>query len=428
MIDLLGILLTLVLSAFYSGSETALVSANRLKFEALRRLGSRTGKRVVKLLEEPDRFLTICVVGTNIAVVAWSSLVAIKLEPVMASSTIVLVSATVMLIFGEILPKTLGRSLADRSAGWIAAGVAVSEVLLYPMVWFVRAVGRVLAKLFGAKPGGAGMRFLLSRRDLEYLLASSEGMAPVEEEERAFITRVFRLGHQRVRDIMIPRTEIEAVRIDEPLAKVIQKFKSTGYSRLLVYGDNLDDVRGFVHVLDLLKKPERWQDVIRPVLAVPESLSSVELLRRMQREKKSIAVVVDEYGGTEGLVTLEDLVEQLFGEIQDEFDNEERLVRRLGPRSFVVSARAEVASLNETFGLNLPEGDYVTIGGLLTERAGRIPAPNEELVVGEWRIRVLSSSPKRVEWVRLDPVRQDKPQRGVLENATSAKRGTGELT
>lgn len=406
MIDLLGILLSLVLSAFYSGSETALVSANRLKFEALRRLGSRRGKRVVKLLEEPDRFLTICVVGTNIAVVAWSSLVAIRLEPVLASSTIVLVSTAVMLVFGEILPKTLGRSLADRAAGWIAVGIAASEILLYPMVWFVRVIGRALARVFGGGREGQGMQFLLSRRDLEYLLASSEGTAHVEEEERAFITRVFRLGHQRVRDIMIPRTEIEAVRIDEPLARVIQKFKSTGYSRLLVYGENLDDVRGFVHVLDLLKKPDRWQDVIRPVLAVPESLSSVELLRRMQREKKSMAVVVDEYGGTAGLVTLEDLVEQLFGEIQDEFDREDRLVRRLGPRSFVISGRAEVAFLNETFGLGLPEGDYATLAGLITEKAGRILAPNEELVVGDWRIRVLSSSPKRVEWVRLDPVQK----------------------
>ncbi len=425
MIDLLGIFVALVLSAFYSGSETALVSANRLKFEALRRLGSRTGKRVVKFLEEPDRFLTICVVGTNIAVVAWSSLVAIKLEPVMSSSAIVLISAAVMLVFGEILPKTLGRSLADRAAGWIAAGVAVSEVLLFPMVWFVRGVGRGLAKLFGTKRNGAGMRFLLSRRDLEYLLASSEGTAPMEEEERAFITRVFRLGHQRVRDIMIPRTEIEAVRIDEPLARVIQKFKSTGYSRLLVYGKDLDDVRGFVHVLDLLKKPERWQDVIRPVLAVPESLSSVELLRRMQREKKSIAVVVDEYGGTEGLVTLEDLVEQLFGEIQDEFDEEDRLVRRLGPRSFVVSGRVEVAMLNETFGLNLPEGDYVTIGGLLTEKVGRIPSPGEELVVGDWRVRVLSSSPKRVEWVRLDPVWQERRTDREQGKSAPARRVTG---
>ena len=428
MIDFLGIFIALIFAAFYSGSETALVSANRLKFEALRRLGSRRGKRVVKLLEEPDRFLTICVVGTNIAVVAWSSLVAIKLEPVLASSTIVLVSTVVMLVFGEILPKTLGRSLADRAAGWISVGIAASEILLFPMVWVVRVIGRGLARAFGGGREGRGMQFMLSRRDLEYLLASSEGTAHVEEEERAFITRVFRLGHQRVRDIMIPRTEIEAVRIEEPLARVIQKFKSTGYSRLLVYGESLDDVRGFVHVLDLLKKTQRWQDVIRPVLAVPESLSSVELLRRMQREKKSMAVVVDEYGGTAGLVTLEDLVEQLFGEIRDEFDREERLVRRLGPRSFVISGRAEVAFLNETFGLGLPKGDYATLAGLITEKAGRILAPNEELVVGDWRIRVLSSNPKRVEWVRLDPVQKTASAEAVETTKQRTREGTRSRT
>ncbi len=400
--DYLLIALSLFLSAFYSGSETALVSVSRLKFEALRRLDVPGAELVVDMMRQPDRFLTTCVVGNNVAIVAWSSLVAMKLEPYLSGVAIVTLSTALMFLFGEVLPKTLGRSLANRVAISFVRWIRYSELVFYPLTILLRAIGRVAARLAGASSGG--LKIGVTRKDLEFLLVSGEKSGPIERQERAFITRVFRLGHQRVRDVMVPRTEIRAVRIDEKFHRVRQKFEETGFSRLLVYGEDLDDVKGFVHVLDLFHEPKRWQDVIRPVLAVPESVSTVEVLRRMQAERVSMAVVVDEYGGTEGLVTIEDLVEQLFGEIHDEFDYDERLVRRLGENSFIVRGRAEIAYLNDTFGLGLPVGDYATLSGLLNELAGHIPKPGEEFEIGRWRARVLSTSKKRIEWVRLDSV------------------------
>lgn len=417
MTDYVLILLSLVLSAFYSGAETVLVSVNRLKFEALERLGVKGSFRVISLIEEPDRFLITCVVGTNIANVAWSSLVAIKLEPYLAGPLIAVVSTAVLLVFGEVLPKTIGRSVADLVAIPVSRIVTFFEYVFYPVTALLRLVGTALVRLLGDHT--RTIESVISRRDLEYLFAAGSTSKALERQERAFITRLFRLGHQRVRDVMVPRTEIVGVRLDQPCYALRKKFEDTGLSRLLVYGENLDDVKGFVHVLDLFREPKRWQDMIRPVLAVPENITTVELLRRMRDERVSMAVIVDEYGGTEGIVTMEDLVEQLFGEIHDEFDYDERWVRRLGDRSFIVKGRAEIGYLNETFGLGLPRGDYATLSGLLNELAGRIPRVGETFTVGKWRVRILSTSRKRIEWVRLDPLEtqeEDGPKQEAHES------------
>jgi CBS domain containing-hemolysin-like protein len=396
------IVLSLILSAICSGSETVLVSLNRLKFEALQRLGVSGARLVVSFRDSPDRFLATCVVGNAIATVAWSSLVALRLEPYLDATWIAFLSTATILLLGEVFPKSLGRSVADRVAIPTSRMVLALEVMLYPLVWLLRGTGQVALRLTGAK--ARGERILVTRGDLEDLFVLGEKSGVLERQERTLVARLFRMRHQRVRDVMIPRTEIEAVRVDEPLYAVRKRFEETGFSRLLVYGKDLDDVKGFVHVLDLLREVREWQSAIRPALAVPESARAVQVLRRMQAQKISLAVAVDEYGGTEGLVTLEDLVEQLFGEIRDEFDYDERLVRRLGERTFIVRGRAEISYLNEAFGLDLPTGDYATLSGLLNEVAGRIPQPGDVFRIGRWQLRVLSTERKRVEWVRVEPL------------------------
>ncbi|MDZ7374546.1 MAG: hemolysin family protein [candidate division KSB1 bacterium] len=402
MTETLLILLALALSAFFSGGETVLVSLNRLKFEALQRLRVKGAKRVVAFRNAPDRFLATCVVGNTIATVAWSSLLALKLDPYLRETVIAVVSTAGILLLGEVLPKSLGRASADRIAIPVAGLVTFFEYVLSPVVLLLRGVSRVAIKLVGLSPREA--EALITRKDLEQLFAPEGREGVLDRRERVLISRLFRLGHQRVRDLMIPRTEIEAVRLSDSVHAVRRKFEESGYSRLLVIGKDLDDVKGFIHVLELFHNPEQWRSAIRPVLAVPENALAARVLRRMQRERVNLAVVVDEYGGTEGLLTIEDLVEQLFGEIRDEFDEEERLVRKLEENSFLVSGRAEIGYLSEAFGMELPRGDYATVSGLLNELAGRIPRVGEVFRAGPWSFRVLSTSRKRVEWVRIDRV------------------------
>lgn len=360
----------------------------------------RGAKQAFELLQHPERFLTTTLVGNNIAIVATASLMAFYLEPILSGFAIMAVSSLFLLLFGEVLPKSIARDRATIFTLRSSFFLRVFYVLLYPIIWSVMGVSRLLLRIAGLETGS--VKHFFTRKDLDMLVREGEQAGLVNVEQRGFISRLILRGNQRVKEIMIPRTEIAALNRDETVSRAARVFETTGYSRLPVMGKDIDEIIGMVTVKDvLLEKPNRLKPILREVLFVPESRIVAGLLREMQHKRVGMAIVVDEYGGTAGLVTLEDIVEEFLGEIQDEFDEEPELYRKIGPRQVDVNARVEVEELNERFGLKLPEGEYQTLSGLLMDRLGRIPKRGEKVEMETCTFVVLSATPKKTNWVRV---------------------------
>jgi len=377
-----------------------MISVRRIKLEVWMRQGVKGAEQVYRFLEYPERFLSTTLVGTNIAVVAASSIMAVTLEQYLSGFVITVITSTVLLFFGEILPKSIARDTATTFALYSMSVMRFFYVLFYPLIWLVMKMSQWLLNIFGLS--GGSVKNFFTRKDLEMLVKEGEQAGLVNKDQRGLISRLILRGEQKVREVMIPRTEMMAVRVNTRVSEVSRIFLKTGYSRLPVVGKTIDEVLGIVTVRDLLlEKPRSLRPILREILFVPEAQNMAHLLREMQKKNIGIAIVVDEYGGTAGLVTLEDIVEEFFGEILDEYDVEASLYRKIGPRQIDVSARVEIDELNRRFDLNLQEGDYQTLGGLLLDRLGHIPQRSEKIELERCTLTVLSAFRKKVNWVRI---------------------------
>lgn len=393
-------MVALTFSAFFSGSETALISVNRFRLEVWDRRGIKRARQAFEFLEEPEHFLTTTLVGNNIAIVAASSLMAVSLAPYINGFIITLVSSAFLLIFGEILPKSIARERATGFTLHATYYLRIFYVIFFPLIWSVMKLSQIILRILGFEI--ESVKSFFTREDLAMLVREGEQAGLVDQEERGLISRFVLRGNQKVREVMIPRTEMVVVKKNEPIRDVSSIFQKTGYSRLPVTGKTIDEILGMITVKDiLLEKPERIKQVMRDVLFIPESANMASLLREMQEKNTGLAIVVDEYGGTAGLVTLEDIVEEFFGDIQDEYDDESSHYRKIGPRQIDVSARIQIEELNERFGLNLPEGEYQTLGGLLLDQLGHIPKRGERLEMTDCTLVILSAFRKKVSWVRI---------------------------
>ncbi len=389
-----------LLAAFFSGSETALVSVRRIKLEIWEHQGKKSAKSVLAFLQRPERYLTTTLVGTNIAIVAASTIMTFLLDPYMGGFAITVISTLFLLFFGEILPKSIAREKATVFAFYATPFLRIFYILFYPLIWFVTQITRFLLKLLGMK--GESVRRFFTRKDLTMLVRESEQAGLVDKEERRIISRLILRSRQKVREIMIPRTEMTVVRISDTVRQVNELFANTGHSRFPVVEGDIDTIRGMVIAKDLiLEKPRSLKKVLHEILFVPESSLIGMLLTRMQETRISMAVAVDEYGGTAGLVTLEDIVEEFFGEIQDEYDEDISLFRKIAPYQIDVNARISITELNERFALRLPEGDYQTLGGLMMDTLGHIPKRHEKTEMETCTLVVLSAYRKKVNWVRI---------------------------
>ncbi|MEL7832464.1 hemolysin family protein [Fodinibius sp. Rm-B-1B1-1] len=420
MTELLLIVLTIILSGFFSGSEIAFVSSNRLKLEIESRKGSWTGRVVNDFVRNPETFLTTTLVGNNIVNVVYATLMAIFLvAPItevyqasvgqMPSEAMVLVIQTVIasvviMLFGEILPKALFRIHADWWMKIIAVPQKVCNVLFKPLIFLADKSSDFIIRLINPEVDRSGQIF--RREDVELIFQElrDTGGHDLDREDSEILHNVLELSNKRVKESMIPRTDIVAVEKNTSIEETLKTFISSGFSKLPVYQESIDDIIGVIFAYDLFNNPENLSEIIRPIKLVPASQKSKDLLSEFRNSNISVAIVIDEYGGTSGMVTIEDLLEEVVGDIQDEYDTEDHIMKKLTGNSYILSGGVEIEDLMQKFPeIDLPEesSEYETIAGYIINELGRIPKVNEELLIDDKKIIISKATPSRIETVKV---------------------------
>ncbi len=418
-------LLILLLSAFFSGMEIAFVSSSKLRVEMDKEAGSINSKALSTFYAHPNNFISTLLVGNNIALVIYGILMAqiidiYLLQPsglhfspyaVLAIQTIL--STLIVLITGEFLPKTLFRINPNGMMRAFALPALLFYLLLFPISKFTSSLSKLLLRIVGVKVRSKGEGHHFKKVDLDYLIQSNMDDVKDENEineEVRFFQNALEFSSVKIRDCIVPRTEIDAVRIDTPLEELRNRFIESGHSKIIVYREDIDDIMGYVHSSEMfrLSPGASWSDKIREVSIVPETMAAQKLMQEFMQHKKSLAVVVDEFGGTSGIVTLEDLVEEIFGEIEDEHDKDQYTAKDLGNGEYLLSARLEIEKINELFDLTLPESEeYMTLGGLILHEYQSFPKLHEVVKFGHWEAKILQSTTTKIELVRLK-VNEDK--------------------
>jgi CBS domain containing-hemolysin-like protein len=379
----------MVVIAFFSGMEIAFLSASRLRIELRSKENLGGGKWLSKYVKNPSDFISTVLVGNNLGLVVYGIYMGEILDDSFAHIAwmqrewvkflmITLSSTMVVLVVAEYLPKTFFKLYADRLIFGLIGIFRMAHVVMWPLIQVVKGISSFLLRVF-TKTRISEHTPVFSKVDLDNYIASLENAGNVDTVE--IDTEVFRnaldFSDAKVRDFMVHRTELVGVDVNATVAELREKFVETAHSKILIYKENMDHIIGFVHHSDLFHRPQRIQDVLRSVLIVNESLQAHDMLRNFMQEKRSLAVVVDEFGGTAGMVSVEDVLEEIVGEIEDEFDVEDKVETVLGEGHYVFSTRLEVDYLNEKYDLNIPEGDYNTLGGFIIFCSERIPSVGE---------------------------------------------------
>ncbi|MDR7420846.1 MAG: hemolysin family protein [Armatimonadota bacterium] len=377
--------LLLLLSGFFSGAETTLFSANRLRLRTLKEDGNRSARVALELLEQPARLLSTILIGNNLvntaaAVVATATLVRV-LGPERGSLYAFLVVTLLLLLFGEITPKTFAAHHADRLVLVLARPIRWIALALSPLSRLLSIVVNLFARPLGGRVRPDAP--LVTEEEIQTLVRMGEEQGVLEQEEREMIHSIFEFGDTVVREVMVPRVDIVAVEAGAPVEAVLQIVREHGHSRIPVYTEDIDHIVGTIHVKDLLSafRDGRLGGVARtfarPAYFVPDTKRLDELFREMRRKKVHMAIAVDEYGGTAGLVTIEDLLEEIVGPIQDEYDVEEPPIKVLNERTALVDGALHLEDVNAALGINLPVGEVDTVGGFVTSRLGHVPTQGE---------------------------------------------------
>ena len=416
---IIGLLVTMVFSAFFSGMEIAFVSSNRLRAEMDREKNGLAQRAIAYFYQHPNNFVSTMLVGNNIALVIYGILFArifdatlfYGLSDGVRVTADTLLSTLVVLFTGEFLPKTIFKSNPNTMLTFFAVPAWICYVVLYPISRFATQLSRGMMRLFGVRIPKEEQDKEFSKVDLDYLVQSSIDNAKNEDEiedEVKIFHNALDFSDTKVRDCMVPRTEIEAVNIEYCTMEQLQnRFVESGHSKLVVYREDIDHIIGYVHSSDLFKQANSQlttlsSQLVREMPYVPETMAASKLMHTFLLQKKSLAVVIDEFGGTSGLVSLEDIVEEIFGDIEDEHDNTKYVARELGEGEYMLSARLEIEKVNELFGINLPESDeYMTVGGLILHEYQSFPKLNEVVKIGHFEFKIVKNTMTKIELVRL---------------------------
>ena len=417
MIVFLVIVLSLLLSAFFSGMEIAYLSANRFRIELDKKKGLFSTKIISFFLKRPGHYLATILLGNNIAVVIYGLMMSKLLDPILAQITnlhylqIILntsFSTLIILFVSEFLPKAIFRVNPNKALNMLAVPVFIFHLFLNPITYLTTLLSNFLLRiLWGIKKTDVEEKMLFNRLDLDSLVNENSAKKETDEVEEHEV-RIFRnaldFSKVRLRDCMVPRTEIVAIDESTSLDDLRQMFISTGYSKILVYEKTIDNIIGYISSKQLFKSPESILNLVIKPIFVPESMTANKLLGMLLQEHKSIAVVVDEFGGTSGIVTIEDIMEVIFGEIEDEHDTDEFIDRQLPDGDYLFSGRLDINYINEHYELTIPESnEYQTLAGYVMSAAGKIPKPMEQIVTKQFTITVLKVSNTRIELLRIKP-------------------------
>ncbi len=419
--EFLYILATILISGFFSGSEMAFVTANKLKLEIESRKESFKGRSLAYFSENPENFLTTTLVGNNIINVIYATLMAVFLvEPVQviyqglvgsmpSTATILLIqtiiASIIILLFGEILAKAIFRVQADFLIAIIAIPLRITNYMLSPLIFLTNRTSGLLVNLFNV--GSERSEKVFRRQDVEMIfreLKDSGGSQEIDHDDSEILHNVLELSNKRVRETMVPRTEIVAVERNASIKELKKAFIESGYSKIPVYQDTIDDIIGVVFAYDLFSNPKSISEITRPVTLIPSSKKSKDLLTEFRQSNISVAIVIDEYGGTAGMVTIEDLIEEVVGDIQDEYDKEDDLIKKISPNTFLLAGSVELDELEELhpeIELDFENGEFETVAGYIIHHTGRIPKVNEELQIHGNTFIITKATQSKLETVKL---------------------------
>lgn len=392
----------LILSAYFSSTEMAYIAANKLKLEVKTKKKDFISRNISYYLNNPNIFFSTILLGNNIVNIAFASLSAIILVTIFQLNEFeILIISTILLLFlGELIPKYFAHETADVFIILASPVLRVITFILYPFIKLLSFISDKITS--GNKTQKAeNISYLFDKEDIKELLDEGHKAGKVHTHDKNIIEKVIDLGEQKVYEAMRPRTEIVGVEISSTIEEVHRTFIESGYSKLIVYDGNLDNIKGVILAKDLFSKPQNINQVIREIKFYPETKKSLEVLNELLESKLSIAVVVDEFGGTAGIVTMEDIIEELFGEIKDEYDVEENICRKVSKDSYLISGKVEIDHLNEKYKIGIPEGDYETIAGFIENRIGRIPKQGESFLIDNYDILIVKATQTKIELVKL---------------------------
>ena len=411
---LISIAVTMALSAFFSGMEIAFVSSNRMLAE-MDREGNGIAKKIIsKFYNHPNGFVSTMLVGNNIVLVVYGILVARLFDSTIFSSlddgmkvtADTLLSTLVILFTGEFLPKILFKNNANRLLSVFSVPAYLFYILLWPISRFSTLMSKCLLRIVGIRMEAEADDEGFSKVDLDYLVQSSIENAHSDEEineEVKIFQNALDFSDCKVRDCMVPRTEVNAVDVNDcTVDELMQKFVESGNSKIIVYEGDIDHIIGYIHSSEMFRNRDNWRQCVCKMPFVPETMAAQKLMHIFLQQKKSLGVVVDEFGGTSGIVSLEDIVEEIFGDIEDEHDSTKYIATQVGDNEYMLSARLEIDKVNDLFDLDLPESDdYMTVGGYILHEYQSFPKLNEVITIGRYEFRIIKSTMTKIELVKL---------------------------
>ena len=408
------IVASLLLSAFFSGMEIAFVSADKIQLELDKNNEDFIGFILKKLTQKPSNFITTMLVGNNVALVIYGFFMGDIITGYLRQHFAglhqfnelllqTLVSTLIILFTAEFLPKVIFQLFSNRLLRLFSFPAYIIYVLFWPVTQFILWISNLILRLL-FKTKTEDVQQAITKIDLDKFIAKQLEHSGTDdndtENELEILSNALDFHEAKAREIMIPRTEIVAVEDDTSIDELREKFIETGLSKILIFNDNIDNVIGYVHSFDLFQNPKKLKHIIRDVLFVPETISIHELLKELTKKKANIAVVLDEYGGTSGLITLEDIIEEIFGEIEDEHDKNELFEKQIDENTFILSGRHEIEDINKKYHLDIPEDEaYETLGGYIISKIGEIPEENETFDMDHFHIKINKANQKQIQKV-----------------------------
>jgi len=420
---IIGLLITMLFSAFFSGMEIAFVSSNRLRAEMDRDKNGLAQKAISVFYQHPNNFVSTMLVGNNIALVIYGILFARIFDATLFApfsdgirvTLDTLLSTVIVLFTGEFLPKTIFKNTPNTMLTVFAIPAYLCYVILYPISRLATLLSKGILRLVGIRMSGENDEHEFTKVDLDYLVQSSIDNAEDEDqigEEVKIFQNALEFSETKVRDCMVPRTEIDAVEDTATIEELKQTFIESGHSKIIVYHEDIDHIIGYIHSSDMFRLDNLAEansslftlrsSLLREISFVPETMLASRLMKQLMQQKRSLAIVVDEFGGTSGLVSLEDIMEEITGEIEDEHDSSNHVAKQLSDHEYILSARLEISKINELFDLELPESDeYMTLGGLILHAYQSFPKLNEVVKFENYEFKIVKNTATKIELVRL---------------------------